>query len=77
MAVSLEQVYREALELSNESKASLAERLVEHIESHMDPDLQREHLDIVKRRRDQLLVGKVSLVDGPEALRAARRKLGQ
>ena len=77
MAVTLERLLQEALDLPDESKASLAERLVAFLQSHMDPDLQREHLAIVNKRREQLLSGAVRPIPGPEALRAARRKLGQ
>ena len=77
MAVTLERLLQEALDLPDESKASLAERLVTFLQTHMDPDLQREHLDIVRKRREQLLSGAVRPIPGPEALRAARRKLGQ
>jgi putative addiction module component len=61
MGVTLEQIYKEALELPDESKASLAEQLVAYLASHMDPDLQRQHLDIVRRRRDELLSGAVMM----------------
>ena len=77
MPVTLEQLYEEALGLPDESKASLAERLVAYLGTHMAPELQQQHLDIVRKRREQLLTGSVTPVDGPEALERARRKLGQ
>jgi len=77
MAMNIEQVYKEALGLPDESKASLAERLVDYLETHVDSALEQQHLEIVARRREQLLSGRVSEVDGPEGLRTARRKLGQ
>ena len=45
MSMTAEQIYQEALQLPDESKVSLAERLVEYIESHIDSDLERIHLD--------------------------------
>ncbi len=75
MASTLEQIYKEALALSDESKAGLAERLVEYLQSHVDPDLERRHLDTVKRRRDELRSGRVKPIDGDEALERARRTL--
>lgn len=77
MSVTIEQVYMEALELPDESKASLAERLVAYLENHIDPRLERQHLEIVRKRRQQLLSGEVEPVDGPEALKQGRQRLGQ
>lgn len=76
MSVTLEQLYRDALGLPDESKASLAERLVEYLAAHMDPELRQQHFRIVQNRREQLLSGLTTPVDGPEALERARR-LGQ
>ena len=73
MDVTLEQVYREALRLSDESKACLAEKLVEYLEANMSPQLQREHMEIVNKRRQQILSGRVTPIDGSEALGRARR----
>lgn len=75
MAETLDDVYRNALDLSDESKERLIERLVEHLESRIDPALQRTHLDMVKKRRDELRAGRVQAVDGEEALEKARRLL--
>ncbi|HAK97429.1 MAG TPA: acyl-protein synthetase [Planctomycetes bacterium] len=75
MAETLDDVYRNALGLSDESKERLIERLVEHLESRIDPALQRAHLEIVKKRRDELRAGHVRAVDGEEALEKARRLL--
>jgi hypothetical protein len=73
MSMTAEQIYQEALQLPDESKVSLAERLVEYIESHIDGDLERIHLDTAKRRRDEIRSGHVHPVDGEEALARVRR----
>ncbi len=75
MGARLDQLYREALELPDESKAFLAERLVEYLETHVDPELERVHLDTVHRRRDEMRSGRVEAVDGGEGLERARRIL--
>ena len=36
----------------SDSKAALAERIVEYLVTHVTPDLEVLQLDIVKRRRD-------------------------
>ena len=72
MSTSLENIYEEALKLPDESKAVLAERIIEYLETHVDPDLERVHLDIVKRRRDEMRKGQVVALDGQDASVMAR-----
>lgn len=73
MSLTIDQIYNEALLLPDESKASLAERLVEYLETHIDGDLERIHLDTAKRRRDEVHSGRVQPIDGEEALARVRR----
>lgn len=73
MSLTIDQIYNEALLLPDESKASLAERLVEYLEIHIDRDLERIHLDTAKRRRDEVRAGQVQPIDGEEALARVRR----
>ena len=77
MAGTLDQILKDALSLPDEGKESLAQELVAYLGSHMDPALQREHHDIVKKRRDELLAGSVEAIDGAEALRRGRHELGR
>jgi hypothetical protein len=73
MASNLDQIYEKAMSLPDESKAALAERIVEYLVTHINPDLEVLQLDIVKRRRDEMRQKKVKPVDGPDALAMARR----
>lgn len=75
MSMTTEQIYQEALQLPDESKASLAEQLVDYLESHIDNDLERIHLDTAKRRRDEVRSGQVQPIDGEEALARVRRSV--
>ena len=65
--------FKDALSLADESKAQLAERLIEYFATHIDPDLERVHLDTVKSRKERLRAGKVNPVKGKDALAQARR----
>lgn len=56
MPKTLDKIYEQAMRLPDESKAILAERIVEYLGTHGNPDLERIHLDIVKRRRDEILL---------------------
>jgi hypothetical protein len=73
VAASIDKIYEHAMELPNESKAILVERIVEYLETHVDPDLERLHLDTVKRRRDEIRQRQVQPVDGQDVLTMARR----
>ena len=75
MPITVDRVYNDALLLPDESKAYLAERLVEYLATHPDGDLERLHLDTAKRRRDELRTGKVQPIDGDEALARVRRSV--
>jgi hypothetical protein len=73
MPLTVEQIYEEALQLPDESKVLLAERIVDYVETHVDSDIERKHLDTAKRRRDEVRSGQVRPVDGEEALARVRR----
>lgn len=73
MPPNIDQIYEEALKLPDESKAALAERIVEYLETCMPPDLERVHLDTVKRRRDEMKKRLVEPVAGREASVLAHR----
>ncbi len=76
MAITVEELFGQALLLPDESKESLAERLVNYLETHVDPEVEKYHLDVAKRRRDEIRSGKVSSVDGEAVLARARRAVG-
>jgi hypothetical protein len=67
MSPNLDQIYEEALKLPDESKAALAERIVEYLETRMPKGLEDVHLDAVRRRRDEVEKGIVEPLDGSEA----------
>ena len=73
MTTSLDKIYEEALRLPDESKAILAERIVEYLETNADPDLERLHLDTVRRRRDEMRKGQVEPIDSQDASVLVRR----
>lgn len=75
MTPTVEKVYEDAMHLSDEMKACLAERLVEYLETNMNPSLERIHIKIVKRRRDEIKKGLVKPIEGETALNRARQVL--
>lgn len=75
MEATLNKVYKEAMSLPDELKAILSERIVEYLESNVDPSLERLHMETVKRRRDEMRQGNIQPVNGKDALAKARRIL--
>jgi hypothetical protein len=77
MPMTLDDLYTQVMALPNESKESLAERLVAYLEAHPDPVIERAHLDVAKRRRDEVRLGKVTPLDGEAVLASARQIAGR
>jgi Putative addiction module component len=77
MAITVDEVYSQALTLTDDSKESLAERLVAYIETHVAPDIERAHLDEARRRRDEIRTGLVMPVDGESVMTKARELVGK
>ena len=75
MTPTVEKVYEDAMHLSDEMKACLAERLVEYLGTNMNPSLERTHVKIVKRRRDEIRKDLVKPIEGETALNWARQTL--
>ena len=73
MITNIEKVYEEAMRLPDESKALLAERIVNFLETHVSSDIESVHLDIVKQRRDEMRKGQVKAVDIRDVSIMARR----
>ncbi len=73
MALTVEQIYKEALLLPDASKLRLTEQLVQYVGTHIDKELERNHVEIAKRRKNEMLSGKVNSIDGPVALSRVRR----
>jgi len=77
MAMSLDEIEKEALALPSEARAQLADRLVESLTAadatHIDELWGAE----AKRRRDEVREGRVKTIPGPEGLAKVRRSLGR
>ncbi len=72
---SIEQLTEEILSLSSESRALLADKLVESLEFGTDSTIQVVWVTEAKRRRDEIQDGSVQPVPGEEALAQVRRLL--
>jgi len=75
MSTTLEQLAQEAMKLPGESRARLADLLVESLESGDLTDIDRLWLSEAKRRRDEVRAGTIKTIPGDEALRRVRDSL--
>jgi len=76
MQFSLEQLAEQALQLPVESRALLADRLVESLDMAEPDEIQRLWVAEAERRREEIRSGQVSPVDGAQALADVRRVIG-
>ena len=72
---SIEQLTEEILSLPSESRALLADKLVESLEFDTESAVQAVWGTEAKRRRDQVRDGSVQLIPGEDALAQVRRLL--
>ena len=70
---SIEQLTEEILSLPSESRALLADRLIESLEFDTDSAIQAVWVTEAKRRRDEVRDGYVQPIAGEEALAQVRR----
>ncbi|PSB49727.1 acyl-protein synthetase [Cyanosarcina cf. burmensis CCALA 770] len=73
--LSIERLLEEALSLPGESRALLAEKLVESLEFDADPRVEAAWINEAKQRRDEIQKGNVLSISGDEALAHVRRLL--
>ncbi|MGQ0760647.1 MAG: addiction module protein [Acidobacteriota bacterium] len=75
MSTMIEQLAEQAMTLPPESRAKLADLLVESLDSADLGRIEQMWLSEAKRRRDEVRSGKVKTIPGPEGLRRVRDNL--
>ena len=75
MAATWEQLAEQAMTLPSESRARLADRLVESLDVDELGPIDRLWADEAKRRRDEVGTGRVQPINGGDALRKVRDSL--
>ena len=76
MGATVEQLVTQAMALPSESRARLADLLVESLEADEIGSIDQAWIDEAKRRRDDVRAGRVETVPGEEALRNVRESIG-
>ena len=77
MSMTLDQIVEEALALPSESRALLADRLVESLDAAEVNRIDKLWATEARRRRDEVRQGRVQTIPGDEALARVRRSLGR
>jgi hypothetical protein len=72
MALSVEMVAEEAMNLPASGREALVEKLLASLAGEANPAVERGHLDDVRERRAAVRSGKSRLVEGTEGIRTAR-----
>ena len=72
MATTVEQLAKQAMSLPSESRARLADLLVESLEGEDFGQIERLWIAEAKRRREEVRDGTVEPIDGKPALHAVR-----
>jgi putative addiction module component (TIGR02574 family) len=72
MAATVEQITEEALALSSEARALLADRLVESLDPMEDGYIRQLWVKEALNRRDDIRSGRVQTIPGDEALARVR-----
>jgi hypothetical protein len=67
---SLEQITQEIMALPSDSRALLADKIVESLEFDvdLDPSTQQAWLSVAKIRRDEIRNGEITPIDGDDVL---------
>jgi len=75
MATTIEKLAEQAMTLPTESRARLAEMLVESLDGADLTELDQLWIAEAKRRRDEVRSGQTATVPGDEALQSVRDSL--
>ena len=77
MPLTFDQITEEAMQLPAGSRAQLADKLVESLQSEEPDEIQRLWSAEAIRRRDEIRSGQVKPIPGEEVLEEVRRLVGR
>ena len=77
MVPTIEQLVEQALALPSESRARLADLLVESLEGDDLGRIEQLRITEAKRRRNEVREGKIRTIEGEEAIRRVRDSLSK
>jgi hypothetical protein len=74
MAITVEKLVSQALSLPSDSRAKLAEKIVESLENE---EIKKIWLSEAKKRRDEVRSGRVKPIEGEEVLRQVKNLINK
>jgi len=77
MALTIDELTKEALQLPSSSRALLAERMVESLDAAATDEIQKLWTAEAVRRRDEVRSGRVQPIPGEQVLAEVRRLVGR
>lgn len=77
MSFTLDQITEEAIKLPPESRALLADKLVQSLESEDTGEIQQLWSAEAIRRRDEIRSGQVQPISGEQVIEEVRRLVGR
>lgn len=77
MSMTLQEIEKQALELTAEDQLDLAEKLIANVSRYPDPEIEAAWLREVQRRVQDIDEGRVELLDGHEVIRRIRERLDE
>ena len=77
MTLTIEQIAEQALNLTSDARALLADRLVESLDPLEDEAIRAVWMAEARRRLDEVRSGAVKTIPGEEALAQVRRSLSR
>jgi Putative addiction module component len=72
---SIEQITQDIMALPSDSRALLADKIVESLEFDVDPGIQQAWLSVAKNRRNEIRNGEITPINGDDALAQVRKLL--
>jgi len=75
MAITFQKLQTEALNLPEDSRAELAENLLESLDDRMNPEIQEAWLEEAERRRQEILCGAVETIPAETVFASLRSAL--
>jgi hypothetical protein len=72
-----DKLYEDAMALPGKTRVELTERLVASLADDVPAEIQRAHIDEVRKRIAQVESGEVELIPGDEALAHVRKLLSE
>lgn len=71
------EIFEAAMSLPDESKVALAEELVAYLGTQVESGVEKAHLEVASRRRNEILSGRVQGLEGESVMARAREIVGE